>query len=380
MRNKSLGSLVVVQPNTETSNIKGEVSVCSTYHYREHTSLIMGNSISTLKVPKLRFLHAILVCVLLAHTVDSKRFDGDTCKQFLLNSPSNTSYLLPGSSPDLLRISYGSCLVACGDKTGRFNPLLPRLNTWLFPVLFLLANAQFPTAAGSDRPRRNLFKRAVAGLEVLSHIIGDPVDYAFTLLSQVETWRECRELATELRGPPEGDDSRGYEAQIQNAAVILAAFERVLDHLGDRGNAGTYFSSIFDTLKTPTSKMTREDWTTAIKYESKIARNFVIVRTRHLAPAIVAIAFYAWQIVGAFVPAVGASPNPSGGRVAVALTLSWIVFMVLFGSTVGGPASDTAYADTIDKFLKRRPLKFGQQRRLLGSPTRVEINEAGETY
>jgi len=98
-----------------------------------------------------------------------------------------------------------------------------------------------------------------------------------------------------------------------------------------------------------------------------------------------AIAFYAWQVIGAFVPAIGASPNPSGGRVATALILSWIVFIVLFGNTVGEVASRTAYADTIKKYIERRPLRFGQR----GTPTdqaaRVEIDQAiqaclGTTY
>lgn len=307
---------------------------------------------------KVQPLHAILACILLTRTVESKDFNGNNCVKFFLNASTNTMDYPPGSSADLLRLSYDSCLVACGDRTRRFDQLLPRLNIWLFPVLLLLANAQFPTTYRSDSLWTKLLNKVAVSFETLAHILGDPVDYAFTLLSQVETWRECQELARRLRNSFEEDESPFHETEIQNVAIILAAFERVLDHISDREVAGKYFSSIADSLENPGTDMTHEKWTTAIKYEKKIARNFVVVRTRYLAPAVVAIAFYAWQIVGAFVPVIGASPNPSGGRVAAALTLSWIIFMVLFGSTVGGFASHTVYADTIKKYLERRPINL----------------------
>lgn len=281
----------------------------------------------------------------------SKQFSSNRCQTFLADTSSNQTYLLPGSSADFVRLSYDSCLQACGDQTGKFDNIIPRLNTWLVPVLLLLASAQFPTATGSNQLREKLRRKAVVGFRTLAHILGDPVDYTFTLLSQIETWKECLELARRLR--PD-------RAQFQDLAIILTAFERVLDHLRERENAARYFAAIVATLRKPEREMTEEKWAAAIKYEAKIARNFVVVRTRHLAPAIFAIAFYAWQIVGAFVPAIGASPTPSGGRVAAALTLSWIVFMILFSNTVGEVASSTAYTDTINKYLERRPLNFGQ--------------------
>jgi hypothetical protein len=345
------------------------------------TASIMGNSISTLKLSKIRSFQAILVCVLLATTVNSKQFNANVCQTFLADTSSNTTYLLPGSSPNLVRLSYESCLIACGDEAGIFDHLVPRLNTWLLPVLFLLASAQYPSAAGSDQTWKKVWRKAVVGVETLAHILGDPVEYTYTLLSQVETWKECLELAWRLRRPVGDEGFQEYIPQTQNVAIILAAFERVLDHVSQRENAGKYFTSIVNTLRNPEGElageeMREEQWTAAIKYEAKIARNFVIVRTRQLAPAIFAIAFYAWQIIGAFVPAIGSSPNPSGGRVATALMLSWVVFVVLFGNTVGEVASRTAYADTIKKYLERRPLNLGWQ----GIPTdrvaRAEIDQA----
>jgi hypothetical protein len=345
----------------------------------------MGNTTSNLRVPQLRSLHAIVICALLVSTAECKQFNTIRCLNFLAKAPSNESYLLPGASANYVQLSYESCLQACGDETGQFDNLIPRLNTWLLPVLFLLANAQCPSAAGSDRPLRKLWRKAVVGFEALAHILGDPVDYVFSLLCQVETWTQSLELARSLRPTLEGERSEEYLAQTQNVAIILAAFERIFDHLDYREHAGRYFNSIAETLRNPDAKMTEKKWTAAFKYEAKIARNFVIVRTRHLAPAIVAVAFYAWQIVGAFVPAIGGSPNPSGGRVATALTLSWIVFMVLFGNTVGEVASRTAYADTIGKYLDRRPLNLVRR----GTPTdrsaRAEIEQAmqaslGTTY
>jgi hypothetical protein len=332
----------------------------------------------------------LLVWALLPSAVVSKKFRTNDCLTFLATTSSNATYLLPGSSADYVRLSYDSCLSACGTQTWIFDNLVPRLNTWLLSILFLLANAQYPSAAGADRPMRKLWKKVVVGFEALAHIIGDPVDYAYALLSQVETWKECLELARRLRPSVEGEHFQAYMAQTQHVAIILAAFERVFDHIGHRENAGQYFASIVNTLETPemeTAKgaMKTEQWTSAFRYEAKIARNFVIVRTRHLAPAALAITFYAWQIIGAFVPAIGGSPNPSGGRVAAALTLSWIVFLVLFGSTVGEVASRSAYTHTIKKYLDRRPLNLGQQSTPTDSIAREEIKQAiqdclGTTY
>jgi hypothetical protein len=413
----------------------------------------MGNSISTLKVSRIRPLRTILVYLLLAANVNCARFNATYCQNFLANNPSNAIYLLPGSSPDSIRLSLGSCRRACGDQLGFYDNIIPRLNTWLLPVLFLSANAQYPSAAGSDQILKKLWRKTVVCFNTISHLLADPVDYTWILLSQLETWEECLNLAKTLRCPTKDEQSQEHTPQTQNMAIILAAFERVLDHLGDRKTAGRYFKSILNILdrpggrKPPSQLETWEKvldlveslhhpvedeklpghapqtqnvaiilsafesflknhdnretagqnftsidntlrdpkgrdqikevrWTAATKYEAKIARNFVHVRTRQLAPAMFGVGFYAWQVIGAFVPVIGESPNPSGGRVAAALMLTWIIFVVLFGNIVGEVASPTAYAETIKKYLECRPLSLDDQGTPIESSARDEIDRA----
>ena len=337
-----------------------------------------GAILSTLKVPKPRFLYAIIFCFLLP-PVNSKPFNSIVCRNFLANHPSNTTYLSPGSSEKYVQLSYDSCLVACGKDTRRFEDIIPRLNTWLLPVLFLLASAQYPSAAENDRPFEKVRRKAVVCFEALAHILGDPVNYTYTLLSQVENWKACHNLASNLPRSLE-DENIPDVAQIQNVAIILAAVERVFDHLENHEKARQYFEIILDTLKKRPG-----DMATAIKDEAKIARDFAIVRTRHLAPAIFAIAFYAWQVVGAFVPVIGASPSPSGGRVATALTLSWIICIVLFGNTVGEVASRTAYENTIKNYIEERLPTNVQQGTSTSQADTVDIGQLvqaclGTTY
>jgi hypothetical protein len=332
----------------------------------------MGQSLNTLAMPKTKFLHTFLLCILLASKVAADSplvyFSSNDCQQRLVDQHSNNkTYLGHGSTLDYVRLTYKTCLDVCGTKTGKFDPIVPRLNTWLLPVLFLLANSQFPMAdlKGSSGLIKKLWGKTLVAVETLAHILGDPVDYAITLLSQIEIWNECLELAENLRKEEDKLDGRNAAAQNRNMAIILTAFERVLCHHRNEEVAKQYFTEIVNALKMPMDTLpelneegTENRWASTVKYEAKIARNFVVVRRRHLAPANFAVAFYAWQVVGAFVPVIGASPNPSGGRVSAALTLSWIIFIILFSNTIGEVASRTTYADTIEKYLKRRPLTF----------------------
>lgn len=356
--------------------------------------------------------------VFLAHTVDAKGFSSNGCQLQLLNDPSNTTYLLPGATADYVALPYESCLKFCGDETGQFQNVLSRLDTWPLPVLLLLVNATYPSADGPDlqnrrdhqrkssvffthpatrrirnvsallvKMLRKMWKKTVVISEALAHILGDPVNYICTLVAQVETWEQCLELAADTRIPAERILSVTELSQNQNMAIILSTFERILDHFKDRGLAERYFKSITETLRNPKrrlvngklvdGKMVAKDWADAFKYEAKIARNLVIVRTRHLAPAIFAIGFFIWLIIGALVPVIG-GPNSSGGRVAIALTLSWIIFIVLFGNTIGEVSSHTVYADTIKKYLESRPLNLGQSEEPIDNSDAADINEAIE--
>jgi hypothetical protein len=44
---------------------------------------------------------------------------------------------------------------------------------------------------------------------------------------------------------------------------------------------------------------------------------------------------YIFQVVSAFVPAVGTSSSPSGGKIATAMLLSWLVSVILLSNAIG---------------------------------------------
>jgi hypothetical protein len=83
----------------------------------------------------------------------------------------------------------------------------------------------------------------------------------------------------------------------------------------------------------------------------------VVIRSKNPIPAVIAVILYAWTVTGAFVPVIGASPEPSGGRVAYALMLSWIIFALLLNNTVGLVTSRESFADSICGHLQRGHIK-----------------------
>jgi hypothetical protein len=189
--------------------------------------------------------------------------------------------------------------------------------------------------------------KAAVAFKTLAHVLGDPIDYTYTRLSLIAAWEECLDLSRSQCG----DDKPG-DANARNIAIILMAFERVFDHVKDREQAERYFKAIVLDFRSP------ENETIGPKNYEDIARRFIVIQTRQLGPAIFSIGFYAWQVIGAFVPAIGSNPTPSGGRVATALNLSWIIFKILFSNTVGEIALPATYESTIKGCLDSERPKF----------------------
>jgi hypothetical protein len=76
-------------------------------------------------------------------------------------------------------------------------------------------------------------------------------------------------------------------------------------------------------------------------------------RTHGMLRACGAILLYLWQVIAAFVPAIGGNAQPSGGMIGPAMLLSWLLPMVLLSNTIGGVNSPKASRRTLRKFLRR---------------------------
>jgi hypothetical protein len=157
-------------------------------------------------------------------------------------------------------------------------------------------------------------------------VLGNPVDYNLFLLAQAEAWKCCLDKARQRLRRRENQTKEQYN----NAAIMLASFDRILEHTK---NADQHMERLVAKLAS-----LGEDLSAAEKFESEIAQKLA-VRSRSIIPACASVLLYVWQVAGAFDPFIGASPNPSGGRVAYALLPSGNISKVLLSNTIGSIAS-----------------------------------------
>ena len=76
-------------------------------------------------------------------------------------------------------------------------------------------------------------------------------------------------------------------------------------------------------------------------------------RSNEILRTIFAVAMYVFQVVSDFVPSVGASSSPSGGKIGPAMLLSWLVSVVLLSNAVGDLGPPATIEKIVSKFMKR---------------------------
>ena len=202
-----------------------------------------------------------------------------------------TLFIDPNPANPILTV-YG-CEQLCGSGTGWYSDRGSRLVTWLLPVVLFIANLQFQPIG---------IQRFLS----IIHLLGDPIDSTWSLLTKAHRWSLCFSTAQTLSK----DD-----LVIKSLAVILAVSHEVSYHF-DLGfleyNARRNRRLVVDTART-------------------LAGN----RRNEFRRTLFALAFYIFQVLAAFVPAVGAAAGPSGGRIAMAMVLSWLIPISLLSNAVG---------------------------------------------
>ena len=206
--------------------------------------------------------------------------------------PVNPSIFISVSNPANPVLTLDGCEQLCGSGTGWYPDSGPRLVTWLLPILLLVSNMQF----------------APIGMErflLIFHLLGDPIDSTWSLLAKADGWSRCYSQAQELL--------KG-EIEAKSLAVINAATEEFSHSL-----------NLMPTLNTPNNRGLIVETARTLSENRRIE----ILRT------FFAIATYVFQVLAAFVPAVGAASSPSGGRIGTAMLLSWLLSVVLLSNIIG---------------------------------------------
>ena len=213
---------------------------------------------------------------------------------------------------------YG-CEQLCGSGTGWNSDSGSRLVTWLLPIILLISNMQLQPIG-------------VQRFLLIPHLLGDPIDSTWSLLAKAHRWSHYFSVARTLTKD---------HFEIKSLAVLLAASHEV-----------SYFLDP-DTL----GHIARRHRNLVVETACTLAGN----RSNEVRRTLFALALYLFQVLAAFVPAVGAAASPSGGRIATAMLLSWLVPVVLLSNAVGDLGSLWNTQQTLRLFGERLGQSSGSQ-------------------
>ena len=228
---------------------------------------------------------------------------------------------MPMSRPEYPVLTLPGCYEMCGPKFGWNPDAGPRLTTWVIPVFLLLSSME---VSPLDK-RRYL---------MLVHLVGDPIDSVRCLLAKLEAWSRCWRLAVELCG---SDDM----IKVRNLATVLGGFEEIV---GFHDDPVRVYLRITNQSRTKGRHFDR--------LVSRAAMKLADSRTDERLRTLLAIALYGFQLISAFVTTVGGgNTSPPGGRIGIAMFLTWIVPSTLISNAIGTFTSRRTCYTILEEFV-----------------------------
>ncbi|KAK0647006.1 hypothetical protein B0T16DRAFT_414567 [Cercophora newfieldiana] len=252
--------------------------------------------------------------------------------------------------PADMTVTLDGCMYLCGDS----GPDFPNTVTWMslaaciLPVVVLLMNIEL---APGRRP-----------MYALLHALSDPIDTVWSLLHKLQAWSRCYELASSAvpKGPGEGMSR--HDARM--IATVLMGYEEL--GTTDKMFAGLSHS-VLERINPKTDRMLRS-WKGA-------ALELADQRTIELLRTLLAVALYILSVLSALVPHIGGRDRDEPlGWVAVALSLSFLLPIVVLGSLLGVLQSHGASFWTLNRFLRDAEEELAAQPR---ADTNVSIDGLG---
>ena len=208
-------------------------------------------------------------------------------------------------------LTLHGCQQLCGSGTGWYDDSGSRLVTWLLPIILLISNMQFQPIG-------------IQRYLLVPRLLGDPIDSTWSLLAKAQRWSDYFFTAQTLAQE---------DLVIKSLTIIFAAAHEAsysLDSGTLEHNARTNRSLIV-----------------------KTARTLAGIRKNEFRRTLFALAIYVFQVLAAYVPAIGAAASPSGGRVATAMLLSWLVPVVLLSNAIGDLGPRWNRQQTLTAFMER---------------------------
>jgi hypothetical protein len=223
-------------------------------------------------------------------------------------------------------LTLEGCYTLCGPKWGPYPDNGARVLGWILPVVLLLTNVHLPPIG----KKRFLGKRRF--LTIL-HILGDPIGATWWHLKTIKVWGDCyREASDFLKKVPK-EIAEPYGGSREAITVVFAAAARFMEAPELSGSFEGAIESITDEKL---DVQVRADRFHALRKAGAVLADFQVNDMRR---TVLAFLLYVMQVVSDFVPALGAGPNPSGGRVSPAMLLIWLVPIALLSNAIGDTAS-----------------------------------------
>ena len=224
------------------------------------------------------------------------------------------------SDPRNLILTLDGCNRLCGAPKQWYKDIGPRFNVWLIPVILLIVNIEV-----SPFDKRKYY--------TILHLLGDPIDSLWSLLSKVEAWSRCYVLAQEHY---DQDTSSSYTpSDVKILATILGGIEEIV---GTQTDPLLIFNRYVPARKR--AELSKQISITA--YRLADSRTDDLVRTAF------AVILYFYQTISGFLSVLGGgNSSPPRGRIGTAMFLTWLVPCVLLSNSVGGFSSRTSCFDII---------------------------------
>lgn len=216
------------------------------------------------------------------------------------------------SNPQKPTLTRVGCEQICGKRFGWYTDIGPRLSTWLIPVLLLTVNME---VAPLDKRR----------YQMLIHLLGDPIDSLWSLLTKLEAWSRCYFLTRD-----------------RNLATLVGGFEDLIGFYADP------FEVFMDVIEASSL-----DGTLIGIHIARAAQRLADSRTDERLRTLLSTVLYIYQLVSAFVSTVGGgNTSPPGGRIGITMFMTWVIPSILLSNALGCFTSRRSCFDILDTFVR----------------------------
>jgi hypothetical protein len=253
------------------------------------------------------------------------RYNGKTClaniTSMLSNDTSlvsrNPAFFFPESTPGNPVLTLAGCNALCGSTWGPYPDDGPRLYEWIIPGLLLVANMHF-SPIGKKR------------YLVIAQLLGNPVGCMWRLLylveDSIESAQKAHQIIRDREKRPNGV-VKHFKIQAEEISVIILAAARLVPSID--------IQKLSDQLSVSLDIAASEAGETRCH---TLRENGIVLRDQRshdVRRTGFAVLIYILQVIALFVATVGGSANPTGGKVAPAMLLVWLLPVVLLSNAIG---------------------------------------------